>query len=71
MALRCADQGLAELEKKGDSLMMVVIMETMVMRMASKKLLVPVLMQNIQDLGALLFPYATDAIPRTGPGELR
>ena len=60
MALRCADQGLAELEKKVDSLMM-----------ASKKLLVPVLMQNVQDLGALLFPYATDAIPGTGPGELR
>ena len=71
MALRCADQGLAELEKKVDSLMMVVMMETMVMRMASKKLLVPVLMQNVQDLGALLFPYATDAIPGTGPEELK
>ena len=59
------------MEKKVDSLMMVVMMETMVMRIASKKLLVPKLMQNVQDVGALFFPFATHAIPGTGPGELR
>ena len=71
MALRCADQGLAELEKRVDSLLMVVMMETMVMRMASKTLLVRKLLQNVQDVGALFFPFATNAIPGTGPGELR
>ena len=41
------------------------------MRMASKKLLVPKLMQNVQGVSFLFFPFATDAIPGTGPGELR
>ena len=59
------------MEKKVDSLMRVVMMETVVMRMASKKLLVPKLMQNVQDVGALFFPFAAHAIPGTGPGELR